>query len=83
MWRRGYISDQYEDDALSGCYVNDEDDEGDDDEECGVCGMSGSVEGEVVKNYLESEFLEIILQFTEKNYESINTFRLCPDSGKA
>ena len=78
MWRRGYISDKYEDDALSGCYVKDEDDEG-----CGVCGVSGSVEGEVVKNYLESEFLEIILQFTEKNYESLNTFRLCPDSGKA
>ena len=79
MWRRGYISDQYEDDALSGCYVKD-----DDDEECGgVCGVSGSVEGEVVKKYLGSEFLEIVLQFTEKNYESLNTFRLCPDSGKA
>ena len=78
MWRRGYISDQYEDDALSGCYIKDEDDEG-----CGGCGVSGSVEGEVVKNYLGSEFLEIVLQFTEKNYESLNTFRLCPDSGKS
>ena len=47
---------------------------------CHVCGDSGEA-GDVVKSYREGEIMKITVQFTHGGYQTVNQFRICPESG--
>ena len=76
MWRQGYITARYEDDASSGCIMDGGGDM------CPVCGHSANVTGDVVRTFTQASLIEVVLEFTEANITSSNILRLCPAKSK-
>ena len=72
-YRKGYIAPRHEDDDQSGCFVTGND-------TCHVCGDSGEA-GDVVMRYQEGDIMEITVQFTQPGYQTVNQFRICPETG--
>ena len=48
---------------------------------CHVCGDSGEA-GDVVRRYQEGDIMEITVQFTHGDYQTVSQFRICPETGK-
>ena len=77
LYRQGYISQVFQDDASNGCLLTET-------EECAVCGEGEQEELQdhpTVKNYRQGGLVRIVVQFNRTGFTSTNQFRICQRDG--